>query len=353
MSGFPYSRRRFPITAMLLLVLLSAGIPLLADSFHPKPPPDKFQPTLDQALQPYTPSGQYQGTLKAVTSQTVEFVLRGWIKRFHELQPGVTITFVPSGGEPAAAALAGDKADFAIITREISPDGMQKFVREHSYSPLAVPICGGSYRSKSYSDVMDLIVNADNPLDKITYAQLDAMYSADRKRGQPIAISTWGQLGLTGEWANKPIHAWTIQPYDGFEEFIRETVLDGGEFRTALNRDDDGTRPLSDDVAADKYAISIDSLAWVKPGTKRLAIAVNSDGPYYRDTPEDVFSWKYPLNRKIYMYINREPGTAVPPILKEFLRFILSKDGQQIVVDDQVYIPLNRPMVEKSQAMIQ
>jgi phosphate transport system substrate-binding protein len=353
MKSMP-SSSRLRIPAICAAVALAAfAVRARADAYHARPTPDVNQPTIDPSLEPYVPTGQYTGKLKATTSQTIEFTLRLWIKRFQEKQPGVTITFEPAGGEPTANGLTAGKIDFGMITREISPDGLQAFVRAHGYSPLAIPVCGGSIRLKSYSDVMVFIVNKDNPIDKITYSQLDAIFSGTHNRKYKIPVATWGDIGVGGEWADKIIHPWTIKPWDGFEEFIRQRVLAGGSFRDVIRQTDDGTRPLSAEVAADPYAISLDSLAWVGPGVKVLSLAVDDNGPFYAPTPENIFSWKYPLNRFIYAYIDREPGTPVAnPILKEFLRFILSKDGQQCVVDDQLYFPLNAELAKKSRAKI-
>jgi len=344
---------RITPVALALALVASWSLPraVRADAYHPHPTPDALQPTLDASLPSYEPSGQYTGQLKAVTSQTIEFVLRRWIEAFKQVQPGIKITFEPSGGEPAANSLNSGKADIGIITREMSPQGLQAFVRTYGYSPLPVPICGGSFRQKSYSDAMTFIVNKDNPLDKITYAELDVIFSADHKRGHP-PLANWGDLGVTGPLADKPIHPWTIKAWDGFEEFIRQQVLAGGEFRPAIYQTDDGTRPLSAEVANDPCAISLDSLAWVGPGVKHLKIAVDPKGPYHELTAEEVFNWKWPLARKLYAYINREPGTEVKPALKEFLRFIISKEGQQCVIDDKIYVPLNAEMSRKSEALI-
>jgi phosphate transport system substrate-binding protein len=339
--------------ALAAAALLGAVPPALADAYHPRPTPDALQPTLDQSLPPYQPESQVSGTLKAVTSQTIEFTLRSWIAAFKKVQPGVTIKYEPSGGEPAASGLVNDKIDFAMITREISPDGLNAFVHSHGYAPLPIPICGGSYRLRSYSDVMVFIVNKDNPIERISYDKLDAIFSGTHKLGyKPVA--TWGDIGVTGDYADRIIHPWTIKPWDGFEEFIRQRVLDFGAFRDVIRQTDDGTRPLSAEVAADPDAISIDSLAWVGPGVKCLALGVTPNGPYYAPTPKNVFSWKYPLNRFLYAYINREPGTPVSnPALKEFLRFILSRDGQQCVIDDKLYIPLNLELAKQSLAKIE
>ncbi len=337
--------------ALVSFASLSLSTPVWAETYHPQPIPDVLQPTLDATLPSYQPSGQYTGKLKAATSQTIEFVLRRWIAEFKKVQPGISITFEPSGGEPAANGIISGKNDFAMITREISPQALQAFVRTYGYSPLPVPICGGSFRQKSYSDAMTFIVNKDNPIEKITYAELDWIFSADHKRGH-APLANWGDLGVTGPWAEKPIHPWTIKAWDGFEEFIREQVLAGGEFRPAINQTDDGTRPLSAEVAADPCAISLDSLAWVGPGVKHLKIAVDAKGPYHELTAEEVFNWKWPLARKLYAYINREPGTDVKPALKEFLRFIISKEGQQCVIDDKIYVPLNAEMAQKSDRLL-
>jgi phosphate transport system substrate-binding protein len=146
---------------------------------------------------------------------------------------------------------------------------------------------------------------------------------------------------MTGEWADKPIHAWGVEPWNGFEQFIRLRVLKGGEWRDGLSTEK-LVIPLPDRVAADRYAISYAGIAYLKPdvAVKRIAVSENPDGPFLKGTFDEVAAQTYPLARVMYFYVNRPPGKPIDPRVREFLLYVLSRDGQQAVVQDAIYTPL-------------
>jgi phosphate transport system substrate-binding protein len=187
-------------------------------------------------------------------------------------------------------------------------------------------------------------VNKDNPLDSITYQQLDGIYSATRNRGVKKTITTWGQLGLTGEWADKPIHLWGVEIPNGYDNFVNMRVLANGQWRDGI-QSEHTVIPLSDKVAADKYAMSYTGLAWdTNPNTKVLKLAVHAGDTPLAPTFENVASQTYPLSRVIYIFINRAPGKPIDPVLREFMRYALSKEGQQAIVKDAIFTPLPAPL---------
>jgi phosphate transport system substrate-binding protein len=193
---------------------------------------------------------------------------------------------------------------------------------------------------KAFTDCIVFIVNKDNPLTEITYPQLDAIYSATHNRGIKEPITKWGQLGLTGEWADKPIRAWGVEVPNGYDTFVNLHVLANGQWRDGI-QSQHTVIPLSDKVAEDKYAISYTGLAWnTNPGTKVLSLAVHPGDAPIAPTFDNVAAQKYPLSRTIYMFVNREPGQPLSPVLREFLRYALSREGQQAVVEDGIFTPL-------------
>ncbi|HWW85982.1 MAG TPA: hypothetical protein VNZ26_20440, partial [Vicinamibacterales bacterium] len=145
------------------------------------------------------------------------------------------------------------------------------------------------------------------------------------------------------------IHAWGVQPWNGFEQFIRLRVLNGGEWRDGLSTEK-LVIPLPERVAADRYAISYSGIAYLKPGVavKRIAVSESSNGPFLKGTFEEVAAQTYPLARVMYIYFNRAPGKPVEPRMYEFLRYILSRNGQQAVVQDAIYTPLPSRLVNRS-----
>jgi phosphate transport system substrate-binding protein len=199
-----------------------------------------------------------------------------------------------------------------------------------------------------------VIVNRDNPLDKLTYAQLDAILSATRVHGG-AAITTWGQLGLTGEWANKPIHVYAIKPWNGFEEFVRQRVLSlpgrRGEWRPDLNFAE-VVFPIAGEVAKDRYAIGYTGMAYLDAPVKTLALATMDEGPFYPPSYEAVATAKYPLSRLIFFNVNKAPGKPLPPAIEEFLRFVLSKQGQALVLKEGVFVPLRASQVQAARQLL-
>jgi phosphate transport system substrate-binding protein len=275
-----------------------------------------------------------------------------WVGGFRKQHPAVTIDVAPTGGGVGSKALAEGQIDFAAVTREISPADEALFVTNYGYKPLEVAVVGGSYRSYGFTDALTFFVNEENPIDQLSFVQIDAIYSKTRLRGAKEPIVTWGQVDktlMTGEWADKPIHAWGVQPWNGFEQFIRLRVLKGGEWRDGLSTEK-LVIPMPDRVAADRYAISYSGIAYLKPGVgvKRIAVSENPGGPFLTGTFEEVAAQTYPLARVMYIYVNRPPGKPVDPRVREFLRYILSRDGQQAVVQDAIYTPLPSRLVKAS-----
>lgn len=321
------------------------------------PTPEALQPTLDPALPDYVgkPAGSLKGHYKAAASDVLPGQVKLWIRAFEQRYPGVKIDLVPPyAGSLGAVELAKQTLDFVFVSRELRPDDIKAFHARFGYDPLSVPISGGSYRHYGFLDAVGVIVNRDNPLDKITTAQLDAILSTTRVHGGP-AITTWGQLGLKGAWADKPIHVYAIKPWNGFEEFVRQRILSEpgkrGEWRSDLNFAE-VVFPIAGEVAKDSDAIGYTGMAYVDAPVKTLAIGQTAAGPFYPPSYEAVATAKYPLSRLIYFNVNKAPGKPLPPAIEEFLKFVLSRQGQALVLKEGVFIPLREFQAKASREML-
>ena len=334
------------ILTALALVLMTAG--LGAQRQRPTPEP-LYNARIDPALPIYHPTASVSGSLKGICSETFPDLIKLWVDGFRKHQPAVTIDVAPTGGGVGSKALAEGQVDFAAVTREISPDDEALFVKHYGYKPLEIAVVGGSYRSYGFTDALTYFVHRDNPIEHLSFTQIDAIYSKTRLRGAKEPIVTWGQAGLTGDWADKPIHAWGVQPWNGFEQFIRLRVLKGGEWRDGLSTEK-LVIPLPDRVAADRYAISYSGIAYLKPevAVKRIAVAENPDGPFFEGTFDEVAAQTYPLARVMYFYFNRPPGKPIDPRVRELVLYILSREGQQAAVQDGIYTPLPFRFVKAS-----
>jgi phosphate transport system substrate-binding protein len=320
------------------------------------PTAEILQPALDTSLARYQPRKDIKlsGNYKGAVSDTLPALAKLWIEGLKKYYPNVKITIpTPYDGSLGAKALVKGNVDFAIISRVLKPDDMADFKAKFGYDPLSVPISVGSYRHFGFLDAMGFLVYKDNPLETINFDQLDAIYSGTRYRGG-APITTWGQLGLTGEWSDKPINLYGIRPWDGLEELIRQRVLTHngkrGEWRDGIHLD--SIFPMAQLVAGDRYGIGYSGISYLDAGVKVLALGEKEDGPFYPPTYENVARGSYPIERLIFFNTNKEPGKPLNPVLEEFVRFILSREGQQIVLDLAIFLPLRSPEATNSEALI-
>ncbi|HEY5055507.1 MAG TPA: substrate-binding domain-containing protein [Acidobacteriaceae bacterium] len=331
------------ITFLLSLALSSCCVMQAQNLETPAPRPDTplpYSAAVDAAIPAYKPVKGLAGNLKGVESNTVTVLDRKWIDGFTKIYPGVKISVDIGGSGQGGPRLTNGSADFAFIAREMMGREETPFIDKFGYKPLAISVSGGSFAVKAFTDCVVFIVNKDNPITEVTYPQLDAIYSATHNRGIREPITRWGQLGLTGEWADAPIHAWGVEIPNGYDNFVNMHVLAYGQWRDGI-QSDKTVIPLSDKVAADKYAISYTGLAWdTNPNTKVLKLAVHPGDPAIAPTFDTVASQTYPLARTIYIFANQAPGKPLNPVLREFIRYALSREGQQAIVDDRIFTPL-------------
>ena len=321
------------------------------------PPPEILQPTLDLGLSEYRPVEKgLSGSYKAAASDVLPGLVKRWIAEFNKYYPGVKIDLEPpyAGSLGAKELIKGD-LDLVFVSRELKPDDISEFKAKFGYDPLSVPISGGSYRHFGFLDAVAFFVNEDNPIEKLSFNQLDGILSSTHFRSGK-AYTTWGDLGLTGEWSDKPIHIYGVKPWNGFEEFVRQRVLSTagqrGEWRDGINFEK-VVFPLATHVAQDRYGIGYSGVAYIDAGVKVLPLAKDEKEGYSAPTYENVSLAQYPLSRLIYVNMNSAPGKPLAPALKEFLKFIVSKQGQQIVLNQALYVPLRAWQTKSSLSLIE
>jgi phosphate transport system substrate-binding protein len=342
-------------TAVLVLAVATLASAQNLEKPAPKPnPPLPYDLTVDPAIPAYKPlKGGLYGTLKGVESNTVNDIMDAWIAGFTRIYPNVHITCDIGGSGQGGPRLTSGAADFAYLGREMMGREELPFVEKFGYKPLDIDVSGGSLNAKAFTDSIVFIVNKDNPLNELTFQQLDAIYSFTHNRGLRTPITTWGQLGLTGEWKDAPIHLWGVEIPNGYDNFVNMKVLAYGQWRDGI-KTNRVVIPLSDEVAKDKFALSYTGYAWVtNPDTKVLKLAVHPGDPYIMPTLHTVADQTYPLSRVILFYINRPPGKPINPVLREFIRYILSQQGQQAVVNDAIFTPLPAALDAKEAAKLQ
>lgn len=307
------------------------------------PAPELLQPTLDPQLPLFQPryGADLGGHFALAASDTLPGLVRAWIRAFAHFYPHVQLDLGPPyEGTTGANRMTAGSIAVAFVSRELTPANVAAFEAKYHYPPLSIPVCGGSWRQFGFLDAVGFFVNRGNPLSRLSLTQLDAILSRTHWRGD-TPITTWGQLGLTGAWATRPIHVYAIKPWNGFEEFVRQRVLDAhgqrGHWRAGLHYDAT-VFPIARRVAADPDGIGYAGLAFVDAPVKMLALG--EGGRDYAPTYTNVALARYPLSRLVYANLNVAPGARMNPALQEFLRFILSRQGQKIVRDQGIFLPL-------------
>jgi phosphate transport system substrate-binding protein len=309
-------------------------------------------------LKPYRPTQTVSGTIRVWGNPYIPELIKAWEEGFMKRQPGIAFQTRLSGTEAAVAGLYSDIADIVFVGRESYEPEIDAFEQWFGYKPTGVKITSGSFATQHKTFALMVYVNKDNPLSRLTMSQLDAIYGLERRRGAKEPIRTWGQLGLTGEWADKPIHVYGYNFDTGMSGYFRLTVLKNSYRWNPEMKDFDNGRDakgevinagfyILDAVAKDKYGIGFANPLFENPGVKTLALAENDGGPYYEPTRENAWRRNYPITRYSTVFINRPPGQPVDPKLKEFIRYILSRDGMEAVVRDKAFLPLNAETISE------
>jgi phosphate transport system substrate-binding protein len=316
------------------------------------------EPDYLKDLKPYRPAQMVDGTIRNWGNNYIPALMRDWENGFRKYQPGIHFETKLPGTEAAMAGLYGGIADIAFVGREIYAPERNAFKGWFGYEPLEIQISSGSYATQHKTFSLEVFVHKDNPLTKLTLTQLDAIFGCEPRRGAKAPIRTWGQLGLTGKWAQQPIHVYGYNFDTGMAGYFRLVVLkDSAKWNSEMKDFDNGHEPngevinagvyILQTLANDPYGIAFANVLYANPDVKTLALARKEGEPYYAPTKENVWLRNYPITRYTNLVINRPPGQPVEPRIEEFIRYILSRDGMAAVVRDGAYLPLTEPLIEE------
>ena len=293
----------------------------------------------------YTPGPKLSGELHTVGSPTMDTITLGWIELFREAHREIedVTTMEARANTPVVPGLVSGLGQIGVASRSLFPGETAEFVKKFGYAPTQIRVCGGAYDRPGYSPALAIFVNAENPLPEITLAQLEEIYARDGR------ITTWGQLGLTGDWADKRIALFGLNLPNGIATFFAEAAMHSRDFRPEITtRATDRTgavvvRALSGmvaGVAADRYGLCYAGPGNAQPHAKMLAVSPAAGAPAVPLTRDRVLDRTYPLSRYLYIYINRAPGKPVEPNTLEFLRIVLSRQGQELIAHRSPLLPL-------------
>lgn len=309
----------------------------------------------------YRPAVKVSGTIRLWTRPSRLFgdLVKAWQEGFTHYQPDIKFEYTLYGTASIVGGLYDGVADVGVLGEEIHPSAVAAFERTRHYPPTTIEIATCSLDVKNFGPVNIFFVNSENPIRQLSLAQLDGILGSQHRRGLSN-LRNWGQVGLTGEWMNEPIHPYTWQLSESFCLYLQHAILEDShewnpattEFVTGKKADGtdypDGEQIL-DAVSKDRYGIGVSSLIFRKSGqrVKALALSVAEGGPGYEATKANLIDRKYPLSRLIPAVIDREPGQPIDPKIKEFLRYMLSRDGQEDFVRTRGYLPLSKTAIEE------
>jgi phosphate transport system substrate-binding protein len=300
----------------------------------------------------YRPEQPPPAEINVVGASAMKKTMEVWTDAFTKMYPQVRFHLTHKGSSTAAAPLVTGISQIAPMGRELWDCELFQFRFTWGFLPLEVRVSRGSYNIPSRSQILVAYVNKDNPIRRLTLAQLDAIYSRSRRRRHPEDVTTWGQLGLTGEWANHPIGVYGLTgDSTGVSEWFRDRVLLKGKYRDSVT-EQTSAQDLIQRIGDDRYGIGFTGVAYLTPNVKVVPLAETDAGPYSSGSLEDVLNGKYPLTRSMYVYLKKEPGKPLHPALHEFLMFILSKEGQVTAIKGGELLPLRAEAVREERAKI-
>jgi phosphate transport system substrate-binding protein len=297
---------------------------------------------VDPALPSYKKVSGISGNLNSVGSDTMNNLMTMWAEAFTRMYPNVKVQVEGKGSSTAPPALIAGTAQFGPMSRAMRSTEIDQFEQKYGFKPL-------QFRT-SY-DALAVYVSKDNPLQKLTLAEVDAIFSKTRRRGYKANITTWGQLGLTGDWANRPISLYGRNSASGTYGFFKEHALQNGDYKDQV-KEQPGSASVVQGVTGDRFGIGYSGIGYRTSGVKTLALAEEEGKPYSSGSYDDVKSGKYPLNRFLFLYVNQAPGKPTDPLVREFLKLVFSKEGQEVVIKDG-YLPLPADLVKQELAKLQ
>ncbi len=297
------------------------------------------QVTVEMGVAPYQKTSGVSGNINSIGSDTMNNMMALWAEAFQKMYPNVKIQIEGKGSSTAPPALIAGTAQFGPMSRQMRATEIDQFESKFGYKPTEV---------RTAYDALAVYVNKDNPLEKITMAQADAIFSKSRRRGGKN-VATWADLGLTGDWAGRPISLYGRNSASGTYGFFKEHVLKNGDYRDQV-KEQPGSASVVQGVTEDRFGVGYSGIGYRTSGVKVLALAETdafSSGSY-----EDVKTGKYPLSRFLYVYINKAPGKPLDPLVQEYIKLILSREGQEVAVKDG-YLPLPASIVKEELAKLE
>ena len=296
---------------------------------------------VDETIADYQRTSGVSGNLDSIGSDTLNNLMTLWSEGFRRIYPNVRTQIEGKGSSTAPPALIQGTAQIGPMSRAMKASEIDAFEKAFGYEPTQIRVA---------IDALAVYVNKDNPLERMTMTAVDAIFSKTLECGEADPIDTWGQTGLDGSWKRKPIRSYGRNSASGTYGYFKKVALCKGDFRDEV-KEQPGSASVVQGVTEDLQGIGYSGIGYKTSGVKTLALAKDAEGPYYGTDPETVLSGQYPLSRYLYLYVNKAPNRPVDPLVREFVTFVLSKGGQEVVVKDG-YLPLSSNLIERELAKL-
>jgi phosphate transport system substrate-binding protein len=296
---------------------------------------------VDANLPEYSRASGVSGNLSSVGSDTLANLMTLWAEEFKRLYPNVNIQIQAAGSSTAPPALTEGTSNLGPMSRKMKDKELEAFEKKFGYKPLAIPVA---------IDALAVYVHKDNPIKGMTLAEVDAVFSATRKCGHKEDVTTWGQLGLGGALGNKTIQLYGRNSVSGTYGYFKKHALCKGDYKNTVN-EQPGSASVVQSVSSSINGIGYSGVGYKTSGVRAVPLAKKGTDYVSADT-ENALNGTYPLARFLYVYVNKRPNEALAPLEREFIKMVMSKTGQEVVVKDG-YIPLPASVVEKQLSKLQ
>jgi len=284
---------------------------------------------VDPNLPSYDKAKGVSGSIKSIGSDTMNNLMALWSEDFRSMYPSVQVEIEGKGSSTAPPALISGTANFGPMSRAMKSAEVDEFESKFGYEPTQL---------RTSIDMLAVYVHKDNPIKGLTLQQLDAIFSKTRKGGLDKEIRTWGDLGLTGEWANKPISLYGRNSASGTYGYFKKHALFGGDYKDSV-KEQPGSSSVVQGVASDKYGIGYSGIGYMTADVRAVALSTDtgSNPEFVPAEAEHAYTGDYPLARFLYLTVNYKPGSDLDPLRREFVKYVFSRDGQMDVVKDGYY----------------
>src|SRR5450830_7433 len=284
---------------------------------------------VDPAIPAYVKTTGVSGNLSSVGSDTLANLMTLWAEGYKKEYPNVNIQIQAAGSATAPPALTEGTSNLGPMSRKMKDTELAAFEQKYGYKPTAIPVA---------VDALAVFVHKDNPIKHLTMEQVDAIFSSTRLCGSKADVKTWGDLGVTGDLANKPVQLFGRNSVSGTY----------GDYKPNVN-EQPGSASVVQSISSSLNGIGYSGIGYKTASVKTVALAKKGSTDFIEDSEENALNGKYPLSRFLYVYVNKAPNKPLAPLEAEFVKLVLSKQGQEVVVKDG-YIPLPAKVAAKALA---